>query len=51
LTLWLLVTLSTRAFVIVQATLSISVTVLAVGVSFLWFRQSLTRHGLLIRVH
>jgi intracellular septation protein A len=50
LTLWLLVILSTGAFVIAQVALSVGVTVVAVGVSFLWFRQSLNRHGLVVRV-
>jgi intracellular septation protein A len=50
LTLWLLVTVSTSAFVAAQAALSVSVTVTAVGVSFLWFRSSLTRHGMAVRV-
>lgn len=48
LTLWLLVTLSTGVFVVAQTSLSIGVTVGAVAVSFLWFRQSMTRHGLLV---
>lgn len=41
---WLLVTVATATFVITQTALSIVVTVLAVGVSILWFRRSMARY-------
>ncbi len=44
---WLLVTLATATFAITQTALSIVVTVLAVGVSLLWFRRSMGRHHLI----
>jgi intracellular septation protein A len=50
LTMWLLVTLSTGTFVVAQTTVSLGVTIVAVGVSFLWFRQSLSRHGYLVGI-
>ena len=41
---WLLVTLATTTFAITQAAFSLSVTVIAVGISILWFRRSIGRY-------
>jgi hypothetical protein len=49
-TLWLLMTQPTAVYVVAKTTLSISVTVGAVAASFVWFRRSMTRHGLLVTV-
>lgn len=40
---WLLITLATTTFAITQAAFSLGVTVIAVGVSILWFRKSIGR--------
>jgi intracellular septation protein A len=41
---WLLITLATATFAITQTVLYIAVTVLAVGVSILWFQSSIGRY-------
>jgi hypothetical protein len=48
LTYLLLVTLSSSTFAISQTTLSITVTVVTVGVSMLWFRRSLSRYHTIV---
>jgi intracellular septation protein A len=45
--LWLLVTQTTLVYVVSKTALSIAVTVIAVAVSVVWFRRSITRHGLI----
>jgi Protein of unknown function (DUF3159) len=44
--LWLLLTQTTPVYVVTKTALSIAVTVVAVAVSVVWFRRSITRHGL-----
>lgn len=44
--LWLLVTQTTLVYVVTKTALSIAVTVVAVAISVVWFRHSITRHGL-----
>jgi intracellular septation protein A len=50
LTFWLLVTQPTAVFVVTRMALSVGATVLAVGVSFVWFRQMIAREGLAVRL-
>ena len=45
--LWLLLNQATTTYVLTKTVISIGFTVGAVGVSVLWFRRSMTRHGLL----
>ena len=49
-TLWLLMTQPTAVYVVAKTVLSIAVTVGAVVLSFVWFRSSMTRNGLLVTV-
>jgi hypothetical protein len=49
-TLWLLMTQPTVVYVMTKTVLSIAVTVGAVAASFVWFRKSMTRHGLMVTV-
>jgi intracellular septation protein A len=44
--LWLLVTQTTLVYVVTKTALSIAVTVVAVAISVVWFRRSISRHGL-----
>ena len=46
--LWLLLSQPTATYVLTKAAVSITATVIPVGVSVLWFRRCMTRHGLLI---
>jgi hypothetical protein len=48
-TLWLLRAQPATTYVIVKPMISVGVTVVMVAVSVLWFRQSMTRHGLVVR--
>ena len=48
LTYLLLVTLSSATFAITQTTLSITVTVVTVGVSMLWFRRAMSRYHTIV---
>jgi intracellular septation protein A len=48
--LWLLMTQPTAVYVVAKTALSISVTVGAVAASFVWFRRSMTRSGLVVTV-
>jgi hypothetical protein len=43
----LLVSQGTTTYVVAQTSLSIGVTVVCVVASLLWFRSSMTRHGLI----
>jgi intracellular septation protein A len=45
---WLLISQGTTTYVVAQTALSIGVTVLCVAASLLWFRRSMTRHGLMV---
>jgi intracellular septation protein A len=45
--LWLLATQTTSTYVISKTAISVGVTILAVVVSVLWFRRSITRHGIM----
>jgi intracellular septation protein A len=45
--LWLLMSQGTTTYVVAQTMLSIGVTVACVVASLLWFRHSMTRHGLI----
>ena len=49
-TLWLLMTQPTAVYVVAKTVLSVGVTVGAVVASFVWFRRSMTRNGLLVTV-
>lgn len=44
---WLLVTLATATFAVTQTAIFLTVTVLAVGISILWFRRSMGRYTLI----
>jgi intracellular septation protein A len=44
---WLLMSQGTTTYVVAQTALSISVTVVCVVASLVWFRRSMTRHGLM----
>lgn len=45
---WLLMSQGTTTFVVAQTALSIGVTVACVAASLVWFRSSMTRHGLMV---
>jgi hypothetical protein len=47
---WLLMTQGTTTYVVAQTSLSIGVTVTCVAASLLWFRSTMTRHGLMAAV-
>lgn len=49
-TLWLLMTQPTAVYVVAKTVLSVGVTIGAVVASFVWFRRSMTRNGLLVTV-
>ena len=44
---WLLTTLATATFAVTQTAIFLTVTVLAVGVSILWFKRSIGRYHLI----
>jgi Protein of unknown function (DUF3159) len=48
-TLWLLLTQPLETFLIARTVVALSLTVAAVGLSVLWFRRSMPRHGIFLR--
>jgi hypothetical protein len=49
-TIWLLLTQSLGTFVVARVAVSWTVTVAAITVSTLWFRRSMARHGIVVRL-
>jgi hypothetical protein len=49
-TIWLLLTQSVGTFVVTRMVVSWTVTIASIAVSTLWFRRSMARHGILVRL-
>jgi hypothetical protein len=50
LTIWLLFSQSVGTFVVLRSVVSAAVTVTGIAVSTIWFRRSMSRHGIVVRM-